>query len=214
MTATPNEPTPEPTELERAWQAHIDQSTELLDRLVVRHRERQRRYHRIDHVEAVLRHVDELAATEPVDDLGVVVAAAFYHDAVYEPTHPANESASARLARRDLARLGWPADRVERVATMIEATRDHAAAPDVDTAVLFDADLAILGAEPPSYRDYATRVRAEYAHVDDHGWRSGRAGVLQGLLDQDSIFHTATGRRRWDEAARRNIGDELAALRG
>ena len=74
----------------------------VLTALVRRHRERHRRYHTLEHVLAVVRHVDELARSEPVDDLGAVVAAAWFHDAVYEPRSPANERASARLARRKL----------------------------------------------------------------------------------------------------------------
>lgn len=69
--------------------------TELLDRLLARHRERHRRYHGVAHVAWVVRHIDELASDELVRDHGAVIAAAFYHDAVYEPAHRANERASA-----------------------------------------------------------------------------------------------------------------------
>ena len=90
------------------WRRHVSTDTSLLTRLVGRHREKHRRYHTVAHVEAVVGAVIELDAQEPADDLGAVVAAAIYHDAVYEPASPANERASARLARRDLAhaRLG------------------------------------------------------------------------------------------------------------
>ena len=71
---------------------------------------------RSTHVEAVVHAVIELGAAEPVDDLGAVVAGAFYHDAVYEPASPANERASARLARRDLTALGWDELRAAHVA--------------------------------------------------------------------------------------------------
>ncbi len=214
MTTSPTSETgAEASELEVAWRAHVAADTDLLTKLITRHRERQRRYHTVAHVEAVVRHVAELAEAEPVDDLGAVVAAALYHDAIYEPQHPANERASARLARRDLDQLGWPPARVVHVAAMIEATRDHTDPPDRDTAVLFDADLAILGAAPQAYAEYAQRVRAEYSHVDDEHWSAGRAAVLQFLLDRAAIYSTPTGRQRWEAAARENITAELAALR-
>jgi len=204
--------TPEP-ELELAWQRHISVEQRLLDGLLARHREKQRRYHTATHVAWVVRHVEELAAVEPVDHLDEVVAAAFYHDAVYEPTHPANERASARLARRDLAALGWSDERVDRVAAMIEATA-HAGSsePSGDTAILLDADLAVLGADPTAYSAYVAGVRAEYRHVDDEQWRSGRSAILGGFLDRPAIYSTSAARDRWESRARANIADELAAL--
>src|SRR5690606_16355591 len=116
-------------ELVTAWQRHVSHDVDLLDRLLARHREKQRRYHTATHVGWVIRHIGELHASAPANHLDEVVAAAFYHDAIYEPTHPANERASARLARRDLAALGWTSEPIERVAAMIEATAHADAAP-------------------------------------------------------------------------------------
>lgn len=199
---------------ELAWVAHVSPDIELFDRLVSRHRERQRRYHRIGHVEAVLGHVDELAEHESLNDLGAVVAATLYHDAIYESQHPANERASARLARRDLTTLGWNESRVAQVGAMIEGTATHLDPADVDTAVLFDADLAILGADVETYRAYVTAVRDEYGHFDNAEWMSGRSAVLTSFLDRPSIYATATGRGRWEGAARDNITAELTELTG
>lgn len=202
-------------ELEVAWQLHVSTDLSLLDRILARHREKHRRYHTATHVAWVIRHVDELVTVEPVDHLGEVVAAAFYHDAVYEPSYPANERASARLARRDLTAIGWTVEAVERVASMIEATEHDASGSEHvggDTAILLDADLAILGADPAGYSTYVAGVRSEYRHVDDDDWTGGRAGVLRGLLQRPTIYRTATGRGRWEERARANITAELAAL--
>ena len=202
-------------ELDVAWQRHVSTDRRLLDGLLARHREKQRRYHTATHVAWVIRHVEELAATEPVDHLDEIVAAAFYHDAIYEPTHPANERASARLARRDLATLGWADDAIDRVGEMIEATAHASEATDDprgDVAILLDADLAILGADPAAYSSYVDGVRAEYRHVDDPEWRVGRAEVLQTFLDRPTVFTTATGRARWEARARANLTAELAAL--
>ena len=205
-------------ELTVAWQRHVHVDRRLLDGLLARHREKHRRYHTAVHVAWVIRHVEELAVTEAVEHLDEVVAAAFYHDAVYEPTHPANERASARLARRDLTTLGWSDERIERVAAMIEATahladpHDQVVPAPGDTAMLLDADLAVLGADPAGYATYVQGVRHEYRHVDDDGWTVGRAGVLRSFLDRDAIFRTVTGRDRWEQRARANLTAELATL--
>jgi predicted metal-dependent HD superfamily phosphohydrolase len=199
-------------ELDIAWQLHIGPPQGRLDALLARHRERHRRYHTATHVTWVIRHVDELAGLEPVADLGAVVAAAFYHDAVHEPAYPANERASARLARRDLAEMGWSTERVDAVAAMIEGTAHHTEPVDVDTAVLFDADLAVLGAEPAGYSEYVAGIRGEYRHLDDDEWRHGRSQVIRAFLDRTTIFATDTGRTRWEARARANLTAELAAL--
>ncbi len=199
-------------ELEVAWQQHITADLAVLDRLLARHREKHRRYHTAIHIGWVIRHVEELAATEPVDHLDEVIAAAFYHDAIYEPAYPANERASARLARRDLAALGWSDDQTERVAAMIGATAHGAGTHMGDTALLLDADLAILAADPDGYSAYVTGIRSEYRNVDDDEWRTGRAQVLQGFLDRSAIYATPSARARWENRARANLAAELATL--
>lgn len=202
-------------ELEVAWQLHVSTDLSLLDRILARHREKHRRYHTTTHVAWVIRHVDELATVEPVGHLDEIVAAAFYHDAVYEAAYPANERASARLARRDLAAIGWTDDAVDRVGLMIEATEHGAAGVESaggDTAILLDADLAILGADPAGYSAYVAGVRSEYRHVDDDEWRAGRSAVLDGFLQRPTIYRTAAACDRWEERARANITAELAEL--
>lgn len=207
-------------ELATAWQQYVDRHgrhRDRLDALLARHREPHRRYHTAVHVMWVVRHVHELAAAEPVDRLDQVVAAALYHDAIYDPTRADNEHVSAELARRDLASFGWAPEAVDRVASMIEATAhgaaaDHEPVSSVDTAVLLDADLAILGADPATYDAYVRGVRVEYGHVDDAAWCAGRAAVLASFTARTAIYVTATGRTRWGDRARANLAAELATL--
>lgn len=199
-------------ELRARWRAHVTDDVRPLDGVVARHREPHRRYHGVDHLVWVLRHVAELAADEDVSDVDAVVAAAFYHDAVYEPGSPTNESSSARLARRELAELGWPDPRVTQVVAMIESTATHGAPGDVDTAVLLDADLGVFAADPSGYREYVNGVRFEYRHVDDAAWTSGRAAVVRSYLERPVIYATDTARRRWEHLARANLTAELATL--
>lgn len=205
-------------ELRAAWWSHVGDDSALFDRLLRRYRERHRHYHGSAHVTMVVRHVLELAAIEDVDDPDVIVAAAFYHDAVYEPRNPANERASGRLARRDLEVMRhartWDAVRIDAVVSMIEGTTTHLDPPEVDTAVLFDADLAVLGADVAGYNAYRTGVRAEYHHVADDDWRIGRAAVLDTFLARAAIYATTSGHERWEARARANITGELSTLHG
>ena len=84
---------------------------------------------------------------------------------MYDPRAGDNEERSARLAERVLGSSAGTRTAGGRSAAMVRATAAHVAAADDDTAVLLDADLAVLGAEPAAYQAYVTGVRAEYAHV-------------------------------------------------
>jgi predicted metal-dependent HD superfamily phosphohydrolase len=79
--------------------------------------------------------------------------------------------------------------------------------------VLSDADLSVLGSEPLRYRAYAAAVREEYAQVPDEVFKPARAQELSSLLD-GPLFYTSVGRERWEERARVNVTEEIAALSG
>jgi predicted metal-dependent HD superfamily phosphohydrolase len=202
-------------ELRAAWTMAVGSDHDALgalDDVLGRHRQPHRRYHGVRHVTWVVRHVHELAAPCHVSDLGAVLAAAFYHDAVYDPRAGDNEEQSARLAVRVLGDLGWSAERCAVVARFVRATAGHVADGDIDCAVLLDADLAVLGSEPAAYQAYVTGVRAEYGHLDDEQWCTGRSAVLRRLLDRQPLYSTHAGRSRWERRARANIAAEMASL--
>ena len=205
----------EEDELWAAWTMAVGADHDALaalDDVLGRHRQPHRRYHGVRHVTWVVRHVHELVADRPVSDLGAVLAAAFYHDAVYDPRATDNEDQSARLATRVLGELGWSAARCDTVARLVRATAGHDADGDADCGVLLDADLAVLGADPAAYQAYVTGVRAEYAHLDAAAWRAGRAAVLRNLLARRPLYTTGPARERWEARAGANMAAELATL--
>lgn len=185
----------------------------LLDDLISRYCEPHRHYHDLTHVEAVLDHVEALvSAGEHVDDRPSVELAAWFHDAVYEPMGEGNEARSAQLAVEMLGVAGVAAEVAQRVSALVMATEEHV--PDgPDSAILVDADLAILGAPRDEYLAYAAAIRREYAGVDDDSYREGRTAVLRGLLDRPLLFHTATMRAWRGARARENMSAELRELR-
>lgn len=205
-------------ELVVAWQRHVgrgDPAERLFESVLARHRERARHYHDVRHVRWVVRHVVELAERVAVADLDAIVAAAFFHDAIYEVDRSDNERRSAELAVRCLREIGWDPERCDRVAAMIVATEHLTGGSgdvDLDTAVLLAADLAVLGADPGAYSDYVRRIRREYGHLDDDEWRTGRSAVLAGFLARPSIFPPALGLDTWDRRARANLTAESVAL--
>jgi predicted metal-dependent HD superfamily phosphohydrolase len=179
--------------------------------LLGRYADPGRGYHNLRHLDEVLRNVDELA--DVARDPDAVRLAAWFHDAVYDPTAPDNEERSARLAEAVLTELRVDAARIAEVARLVRATATHEVAPDdTDAAVLCDADLAILAADPGRYAEYVAGVRREYAHASDADFASGRVVVLRALLAHRPMFRTAAARSEWEQTARANVTAELARL--
>ena len=176
--------------------------------LVRRWTDSDRGYHNLEHLREVLDRLAEIGAAQPE-----VLLAAWFHDAVYEGHPGQDEERSALLADAELSALGVPAATCRRVADLVRVTADHrAAADDVGAASLCDADLAVLAADADGYSRYTEGVRAEYSHLDDATFRAGRLAVLRTLMGREVLFQTAQGRRRWEEAARRNVGAEIDRL--
>lgn len=192
---------------ELGW--HGDTATSVGTELVERYAEPQRHYHTVAHLSAVLRVLDELAHDRPA---AATRLAAWFHDAVYDPTAPDNEERSADLATARLTHLGVPNDMTELVAALVLATKTHEPGDLPEADLLLDADLSILGTDPATYERFATGVRAEYGHVADDLYVIGRSMVLQSFLERDRIFLTPAGQERFETSARTNLADELARL--
>ena len=183
--------------------------------LLGRYRQPHRRYHTLEHVAAVVRDVEALGGALDPAERAQVALAACAHDVVYDGNAGADERASADWAHAALRAAGVAEPAARRVAELVLLTADHTAgADDAAAAVLLDADLAVLAAEPAGYSRYVAAVRAEYAHVPDEGWRAGRSAVLRSLLDRDPLYLGAGARARWQDAARANLRAELAQLGG
>ncbi|WP_134325273.1 HD domain-containing protein [Cumulibacter soli] len=169
--------------------------------LIERWSEPHRAYHNLEHLLLML----ELLAAQNAHPHTML--AAWYHDAIYDPTSSTNEADSADLARESLTRLG-KADATDRVANLVLLTAEHADPPDDEAALLLDADLAILGQSPAIYLRYVEAVRAEYSHVGDDDFRAGRSSVLRDLLEHERLFqHPAF--RHLEDPARTNLTAEL-----
>lgn len=184
---------------------------ELRARLAAMYAEPQRHYHTLAHVQALQRWLAHWQALAQAP--GLIDAAIWFHDAVYDPQRQDNELRSAELARVELGALGWPAAEVARVAALVLATQHHDAdAHDSDAWLFLDLDLSVLGQREPVYAAYADAVRAEYAWVDEARYRAGRAAVLRGFLDRAAIYRTPTLHAAWEAQARINLARELSAL--
>lgn len=204
-----------------AREGGADETTAARDHVALlrRYREPQRAYHTIEHVGEVLACIARLVtAGEPVEDLWAVRAAAWFHDAVYDPVGEANEEASARLAVTVLRSWGVPPRRLQQVEALVLLTahhrpRDTHGVPLSDAVLLVDADLWVLAAPARRYDAYVRAIRHEYGHLDDETFTSGRRAFLDAMLARPRIFSTAAMAAS-EAAARHNMGRERERLAG
>ena len=181
------------------------------DDLVLRYDEPHRHYHKLEHIAEMLRIVPRIAPAGT--DLFAIQLAVWFHDVIYDPRSKTNEIDSGEYARTVLANLGLPS---QAIIDLIRST-DHrvALAPDspIESQILHDADLAILGASLDRYDRYAADIRKEYTYVPDDQYRDGRRRVLRHFLERTpTIYATKRMREDGEAAARQNLARELSAL--
>lgn len=162
--------------------------------------EPQRHYHDQSHLVWLLDEADRRAAL--IRDPAFVGYAIWFHDAVYLPGEPDNETLSAHWARESIADAALAA----RVARVIEMTKNHAVGDaDGDAALFLDMDIAILGAPWETYCAYAAGIRAEYPHIVDPAFAGGRAAFLEKQLAHARTFRTDIYEGERGEQARANM---------
>lgn len=183
----------------------------LLERLLAAYAEPHRRYHDLAHVESCLAWLDwHFSLAEHPHEIALAL---WFHDAVYEPLKGDNEAKSAAWAVSALTELGARADSVARIEAMILATKGHVASTP-DEALMLSIDLAILGASPSVYERFERDARAEYAMVPDDAYAEGRTRVLAALLAHTPLYPNPVIAAQLEKRARKNVGSELARLKG
>jgi predicted metal-dependent HD superfamily phosphohydrolase len=144
-----------------------------------------------------------------------VGVALWFHDAVYDPGADDNELRSAAWAARALGEARVSSEVGERVFELIMATQHTRHPPPVqglDTGLLLDIDLAILGAPPERFQAFERDIRKEYAAVPASAYRSARRIVLQGFIEREPLYHTLQARALLEEQAHLNLQGALERL--
>jgi predicted metal-dependent HD superfamily phosphohydrolase len=172
----------------------------------------ERHYHTLDHIQHFLAAVDALSAK--AKNLEAIEFAAWFHDLIYDAKAKDNEEKSADYAETTLSNLELPKEVIDKVTRLILKTKTHQITEDddIDTKIMLDADLAILGAEDNAYRRYTQAIRLEYAWVLDQDYCSGRTQFLQSLLKRQKIYQTEEMFEKIETKARQNIQQEIDAF--
>ncbi len=192
--------------------------------LVAAYRKPQRHYHSINHLQSCLDQLDKYRDAYPTAEkslsadvldanaLDVIEYALYFHDSIYDPQSNENEAMSAKWADIVLlGQLGNFAPLRDCVQRLILATQHHSGAPDAQTALLLDIDLAILGASIEEFDAYDSAIRLEYEFVPDADYKIGRCRVLQHFLDAEMLYHSDFFSEK-TAAAKANLRRALARL--
>ncbi|MGH6952255.1 MAG: HD domain-containing protein [Vitreimonas sp.] len=169
--------------------------------------EPQRHYHDRSHLIWLLDEAERRTAL--IVDPAFVGYVIWFHDAVYQPGQPDNEKLSAHWARDALAH-----DVAERVARVVEMTKNHAEGEAAGDAALFlDMDIAILGAPWEAYCRYAAGVRQEFSAYPDGAFAAGRWRFLDKQLEHHRTFRTDVYENELGQTARANMRWEREEMR-
>jgi predicted metal-dependent HD superfamily phosphohydrolase len=170
------------------------------ERLVAAYRERHRRYHTLEHLEACLAEFDGVRALaqRPAE----VELALWFHDAVCVAGRTDNEAKSADWARRVLRAAVVPDAVGARVAGCILATRHDPVPAEGDAALVVDIDHAVLGRSGEPFEAFERDVRAEYRWTSGFVYRRRRRRALKALLERPAIYTVPTFRERFETPAR------------
>ena len=139
-----------------------------------------RHYHGLRHLEHITDRVQALGARSP--EQPALLAAAWFHDLVYEPGRADNEARSAELLSTQLGPLGVDPALLVRAAALVLRTAAPFSPAGPTEERFVDADLSILGEDHETYATYARDVRAENPHLPDAIFEAGRGAFLDRVL--------------------------------
>jgi predicted metal-dependent HD superfamily phosphohydrolase len=169
-----------------------------------------RQYHNTEHMENVVRAVQE-STPNPSDAL---LLAAVWHDAIYMPG--AGSDANERCSAASLKSEYWTLRTNEQYDHVIVQAMDHivntrievhlsADEIDGDLAILLDADLKSLAGSYDTFIETQEKVIKENGgNWAEHKAKSGEF-LAKFLTCRKHIYHAAYGRKNWEEQARANI---------
>lgn len=179
-------------------------------RLMAAYAEPHRVYHTAEHVADCLAQLDTAPASAAEREL--VEGAIWFHDVVYDPRAGDNEAESSAWATYMLAGAGVALPTIDTIRRLILLTRHVEPARDAAGGLLCDIDLSILGGSPEEFDEFERRIRAEYDWVPEREYREARARVLSRFLARDPLYQTQHFHRRYEAAARNNLGRVIAQL--
>lgn len=183
----------------------------LFTELAAYYAEPHRHYHTGLHIRDCLARMDLAAATLGRSDS--VELAIWFHDVIYTPGAPDNESRSAEWFAEQSA--GWLAeDTIAQVTDYIMSTTHRELPDDPGAQYVVDVDISGMGMSAENFDRDSASIRKEFAHLNDADFNRGQAVFLQKLLDRPRIYATDFFYDLCEATARRNIAGLLERCPG
>jgi predicted metal-dependent HD superfamily phosphohydrolase len=171
-------------------------------------------YHNIQHVAELFSWSERYLPQ--IEQPAVLGFAILYHDVVYDTFKDNNEEESAKLAREHLTTLLVKPAIIDKVESLILATKNHSLITNngeaKDMALFLDFDLAMLGAEWDVYEEYSHKIRKEYRQYPDVVYNPGRKHALEKLMDSAQLYYTPEMDEMLGQKARNNMFREVQLL--
>lgn len=176
--------------------------------------EPHRAYHNLSHLIDLAHEWNQLRAHQlATEDSATWLAALLWHDLIYQPGQPDNESKSAAKAALDVPHFIPGAD-LPLVLDLIFQTSRHGqdlSSLPILAKLFLDTDMAILGSSPSIYQDYTAAIAAEFVPcVGQKAYQLGRQAFLTSVLATPHVFLSDFYITRREEQAFANLSEELA----
>jgi len=183
---------------------------ETFNKLLAKYNEKHRHYHNVNHIEAVLKHLEK--NKHLAKDYKAIELALWFHDAIYKVFSSSNELDSANWARDFLQNNGVENAFIDKVHTLIMATLHDASPVDSDEKLMVDIDLSILGSTPNTYHLFEGWIRKEYKLVPSLIYKKKRKEILTKFLDRKRIYSHEYFYEKLENNARKNISQAILDL--
>ena len=140
------------------------------------------RYHNVNHTKDVLQAAIGLAQKEGVngEELMLLKTAVWFHDSGFTVQNKNNEEIGCAIAKIALPDLNYTPDQIEKICSMIMATKIPQSCTNLLDQIICDADLDYLGRE--DFWDLSEKLYEEIGkegEMDDKAWYELQAGFLE-----------------------------------
>lgn len=189
--------------------------TGMFETVISRWTESARFYHTPRHLLETLKVLDVIGGYVTPQQKNIVELALWYHDAIYNPKQHDNEEKSAELVYSTYEKSGGSIEVADFLKKLVISTKHQNQVRTIESAIVLDADLAILGSTADRYDVYEADVRQEYSFVEEKFFIQSRVKILKSFLARRQIYRTPLMRNLLEERARKNIErsiDRLEAL--
>ncbi|MCG9910163.1 MAG: HD domain-containing protein [Flavobacteriales bacterium] len=104
-------------------------------------------YHDVEHTKQVVSAVEEIGVGEGLDaeTIELLKIAAWFHDTGYTKKYIGHEDESKEIARSYLSAIGYDEHKIQRICSLIDATRYKHEPENIEEACLLDADRLSVG---------------------------------------------------------------------